>query len=405
MSGRNIGRLGLAVIVTAVSGAIAALVAFGQGAPAHDEHAHHGRQMPPATQPSAQPAPPASAPAEFRGAVSVPVAVQQRIGVTLGEATHTPLRMRVSTVGIVRPDETRLAHVHLKTEGWVTKLHVDFTGQKVRAGEPLLTIYSPAFFTAQREFLSALAVAKASPSPDQQIVLDAARRRLELWDVPKEEIESLESSGNAAAELTLRSPIGGTVLEKKVFAGMYVTPQDELYLVADLSAVWVQAKVYEYELPHIEVGMPATVTLPALPQRRLEGKVAFIDPTVDEATRTVQVRIELPNEQGELRPGMFANAVIEHEMGHGLTVPETAVIRTGERAVAFVAAGTGRFVPVEIVVSPISFEGRLHVLSGLDHGQTVVTSANFLIDSESRLRGEPTGAGEQAPSPQMHHHH
>jgi Cu(I)/Ag(I) efflux system membrane fusion protein len=265
-------------------------------------------------------------------------------------------------------------------------LFVSFTGQKVKAGDPMLSIYSPAFFTAQREYLVALQAAKAMPSPDQQIMVDVGRRRLELWDVPKEEIESLEKTGKALTALTLRSPISGTVLEKKAFEGQYVAPQDELYMVADLSTVWVQAKVYEYELPHIELNMSVAVTLPAFPDREFSGKIAFIDPTVEEPSRTVQVRIELPNDQNQLKPGMFANILISHKMGEGLTVPSAAVIRTGRRDIAYRAEGEDRFVPVQVVISQFKFEDRFQVLQGLRAGDTVVTSANFLIDSESRLR-------------------
>jgi Cu(I)/Ag(I) efflux system membrane fusion protein len=383
------------------------IIANGQTTPGQDPHAghlgHDGMGSMPGMDMSGMDMPgmdmakmPQSAPSGTEGlsAVSIGPAIQQRIGVTLGKAEVTPLLMRIRTVGIVRPNETTVAHIHLKTEGWVQKLFVSFTGQDVKAGDPMLSIYSPAFFSAQREFLVALQAAKATPSPDQQIVVDAARRRLELWDVPKEEIESLEKTGKAMTALTLRSPIGGTVLEKKAFEGQYVAPQDELYFVADLSTVWVQAKVYEYELPHIELNMPVTVTLPAFPGREFAGKIAFIDPMVEELSRTVQVRIELPNDQNQLKPGMFANVMISHQMGAGLTVPSSAVIRTGRRDIAYRAEGEGRFAPVLVVVSPFRFEDRFQVLQGLAAGDTVVTSANFLIDSESRLRaGESSMAG------------
>lgn len=384
------------VLVVGAVGVIA-IIASGQTTSGQDPHAQHqgtggmesmpGMEMPGMEMPQSAPAT-TSAPTMPEGlsAVTIGPAVQQRIGVTLGKAEVAPLLMRIRTVGIVRPDETRVAHIHLKTEGWVTKLFVSFTGQKVKAGDPMLSIYSPAFFSAQREFLVALQAAKLAPSPDQQIVVDASRRRLELWDVPKEEIESLEKTGKALTALTLRSPISGTVLEKKAFEGQYVAPQDELYMVADLSTVWVQAKVYEYELPHIELNMPVAVTLPAFPDREFAGKIAFIDPMVEEPSRTVQVRIELPNDQNQLKPGMFANILISHKMGEGLTVPSSAVIRTGRRDIAYLAEGQDRFVPVLVVISPFRFEDRFHVLQGLQAGDVVVTSANFLIDSESRLR-------------------
>jgi Cu(I)/Ag(I) efflux system membrane fusion protein len=360
------------------------------------EQSAHGQMNMPGMEMPAQPATTTSAavsaPADY-AEVAVAPAVQQRIGVTLDRAERTPLTMRIRTVGIVRPDETKVAHIHLKTEGWVEKLFVSFTGQKVKAGDSMLSIYSPAFFTAQREFLSALQAAKATPSPDQQIIVEAVRRRLELWDVPKDEIDALEQTGKPSKSLALRSPIAGTVLEKKAFEGQYIAPQDELYMVADLSTVWVQAKVFEYELPHIEIGMPVTVALPALPTKEFTGRVVFIDPVVEETARTVQVRIELPNPDGLLKPGMFGRVVISHKMGEGLTVPTSAIIRTGERDIAFRAVSTDRFVPVQVKISPLRFEDRFQVLEGLKAGDEVVTSANFLIDSESRLRA---GGGSMA---------
>ncbi|WP_296706012.1 efflux RND transporter periplasmic adaptor subunit [Rhodoblastus sp.] len=332
--------------------------------------------------------------------VSIAPEVQQRIGVTLGKATETPLTMIIRTVGIIRPDETKLVHIHVKTEGWVEKLFVSFTGQKLKAGDPLLSIYSPAFFAAEREFLSALRAAKSglANAGDQQIVLETARRRLELWDVPSDAIKALEATGKPGKSLTLRSPISGTVLEKKAFEGQYVMAQSDLYMVADLSTVWVQGKVFEYELPHVELGMPVTVTLPSLPMQQFKGKVVFVDPVVDEMSRSVQVRVELPNTDGQLKPGMFGHILISHAMGTGLTVPVSAVIRTGERNIAFRAVSDGRFLPVQIKISPLPFEDRFQVLEGLNAGDEVVTSANFLIDSESQLQA---GGGSMAGMPGM----
>ena len=380
----------LAVTITVL--AAGALMALEQNAatPGKDDMAGmdmgSGKTTAPATSPVS------TSPAEY-APMTVAAEVRQRIGVMVGTAEKTPLTMTIRTVGILRPDETKVAHIHLKTEGWVEKLNVAFTGEKIQAGSPLLSIYSPTFFTARREYITALQAAKADNSPDQGIVVEATRRRLELWDVPKDEIASLEKEAKPGKSLVLRSPISGTVLEKKAFAGQYVTPQDELYMVADLSTVWVQAKVFEYELPHIEIGMPASVTVSALPGRQLEGKVVFIDPTVDEVSRTTQVRIELSNTEGKLKPGMFAAVQISHGMGEGLTVPNSAVIRTGERNIVFVAASEDRFLPVEVEISPLRFAERFQILKGLKDGDRVVTSANFLIDSESRLRA---GGGSMA---------
>lgn len=312
--------------------------------------------------------------------VSISAGIQQRIGVKIGKVVEEPLRMSVRTVGIVRPDETKMTRIQLRTEGWVDKLFVNFEGQKVKKGDALLSIYSPQFLTTQQEYLGA---SEAGNRP----LADLARWRLELWGISPKEIKELETTKAAQKNLTLRSPLTGTVLTKKVMEKEYITPTTELYTMADLSTVWVQAKVYEYELPHVELGQPASVTVPGLPEQMFPGKVVFVQPTVDEATRTVQVRVELPNPDGLFKPGMFAHIEIKHAMGKGLQVPTSAVMRTGERDIVFRADADDRFVPVEVKVSPLRFEGnRFHVLEGLKAGDHVVTSANFLIDSESRLR-------------------
>jgi Cu(I)/Ag(I) efflux system membrane fusion protein len=211
-------------------------------------------------------------------------------------------------------------------------------------------------------------------------------RKLELLDVPASEIEDLEKTGKPHKDITLRSPISGTVLKRDAFEDQYVTAEKELYQIADLSMVWVQAKIYEYELPHVHLDQPATVTVEALPDEERSGKVVFIQPTVEESTRTVQVRVELSNKEGLLRPGMFAEIRIDHDMGEGLLVPEEAVIQTGEHTYAFRAQEGDRFMPVEVTISPLRFEEQYQVLGGLSDGDRVVTSANFLVDSESRLR-------------------
>lgn len=328
--------------------------------------------------------------------VNISQAVQQRIGVMVGQVEETPLTMTIRSVGIVRPDETKVAHIHLKTEGWVEKLFVSFTGQKLKAGDPMLSIYSPAFYAAQREFLAAIRAARSNP--DQQTVIETARQRLELWDVPQDAIEALDKTGKPARSLILRTPISGTVLEKKAFEGQYAMPQAELYVVADLSTVWMQAKVFEHELPHVEVGMPVTVSFPSLPMQTFTGKVVFVDPVVDEMTRSAQVRVELPNPDGRFKPGMFGHILLSHAMGSGLTVPTSAVVRTGDRNIAFRVVAADLFVPVEVKISPLQFGDLFQVLEGLEAGDQVVTSANFLIDSESRLQA---GGGGMAGMPGM----
>ncbi len=332
--------------------------------------------------------------------VTLPAEVQQRIGVTVGTVEQTPLEMTIRTVGIVQSPETRIAHIHVKTEGWVDRLYVSYTGQRVKLGDPLLSIYSPMFFSAQQEFLTALRASKTDigQPDDQKMVLETARRRLELWDVPEDEIDQLASSGQPRKSLVLRSPISGTVMEKQAFAGQYVTSQSDLYLVADLSTVWMQARVFQYELTHVALGMPATVSFQSMAGKPLTGRIVFIDPVVDEMSRTAQVRIELANASGQLRPGMFGDVTIGHAMGKGLTVPASAIIRTGERDIAFKVVAADRFAPVEVKISPIGFGDRFQVLEGLAAGDQVVTSANFLIDSESRLEA---GASSMAGMPGM----
>ncbi|HLA85292.1 MAG TPA: efflux RND transporter periplasmic adaptor subunit [Thermoguttaceae bacterium] len=325
-------------------------------------------------------------------AVVIPKTFQQRIGVRIGRVEKGPLHMTVESMGIVQPDETRIARVNIKTEGWVDKLFVNFVGQKVHKGDPLLSIYSPQFLSTQQELLSSLR-AERTLGVDQQSLSMAARRRLELWDVPADEIDRLARTGEPQKDLVLRSPLTGTVLERSVYEKQYVTPEKTLYVIGDLSTVWVQAQVYEYEIPHVELGQPATVTIPSLPDRRFIGKVVFVQPTVEEVTRTVQVRIELPNKEGLFKPGMFAQISIAHPMGDGLLVLTSAILRTGERDIAYRVEPEDHFVPVAVTISPIRFGDRFQVLEGLAEGEQIVISANFLIDSESRIR---SGGGDMA---------
>jgi membrane fusion protein, copper/silver efflux system len=325
--------------------------------------------------------------------VMIPGELQQRIGVRIGRVEKGPLDMSVEAMGIVRPDQTRMARVGIKTEGWIDKLFVNFVGQVVRKGDPLLSIYSPQFVSTQQELLTALG-ADRSVDAARPSLADAARRRLELWDVPVGEIDELQKSGKVQKDLVLRSPISGTVLEQNVYEKQYVTPEKELYVIGDLSTVWVQAQVYEYEIPHVELGRPATVTIPALPDQQFTGKVVFIQPTVEEATRTVQVRIELSNKEGIFKPGMFAQISIAHPMGEGLLAPTAAVLRAGDRDIVYRVEKGNHFVPVAVTISPIQFGDRYQILAGLKEGEQIVTSANFLIDSESRIqfsRGDAAG--------------
>ncbi|MHB1035100.1 MAG: efflux RND transporter periplasmic adaptor subunit [Pirellulales bacterium] len=357
--------------------------------PSAGGHAGHGGMNMPGMDMGAAAAGQMGTPSSVPGhaTVMIPGELQQRIGVRIGRVEKGPLTMSVRALGIIQPDETRIARVNIKTEGWVHTLFVNFVGQQVRKGDPLLSIYSPQFLSTQQELLNALRTERTLPGAGGQPTLAAAaRRRLELWDVPPEELDAMVRTGEPRKDLILRSPIGGTVLERRVFENQYVTPDKELYVIGDLSTVWVQAKVYEYEIPHVEIGRPATVTIPSLPEDKFTGKVVFIQPTVEETTRTVQVRVELPNPDGTFKPGMFAQIAISHPMGDGLLVPMSAILRTGERDIAYRVEPGDHFVPVEVKLSPIQFGDRYQVLAGLKEGEQIVTSANFLIDSESRIR-------------------
>jgi|GEM_PF-508108 len=327
-----------------------------------------------------------------RAELTIAPALQQRIGVTFGKVKSAPLEVQIRTVGIVRPDETRMTDVQLKTDGWVEALFVNYTGQRVKKGDPLLSIYSPAFLTTQEDYLHARGASRGGAVHDRALY-QAAIERLRLWDVPAEEISRLERTRRPSRTLTLRSRVAGTVIEKKAFVGQKVSASEVLYTLADLSTVWVQAKIYESELAHVSLGQPATISLAVMPDKKFAGRVVFVAAVLDQTSRTVEVRIALPNPGGELKPNMFASVELTHAMGQALLVPAGAVIRTGERDIAFRVDGDDRFVPVEVKIGPDQFGDNFQVLAGLKAGETVVTSANFLIDSESRLEA---GGGNMA---------
>jgi Cu(I)/Ag(I) efflux system membrane fusion protein len=370
------------------------------GGPAAPGHAGHGGMSLPREPSTSEPS---SIPGY--GIVTIPTERQQLIGVRTGAVERGKLLMAIRAVGIIEPDQTRLARVHTRISGWVTKVHVNFVGQNVKKGDPLLEIYSPDLLSTQEEYLIAL-------EGKQKPLVDLARRRLELWGIPADEIKELEKTRKARETLVLRSQIDGRVLERNALEGTRVEPAMELYRIADLSVVWLQAKIYEYELPHIEIGQPVRITLVSQPDREIDGKVSFVEPVLQETTRTVKVRVVLNNAKDELRPGMYADLKIEHDMGTGLLVPESALLRTGERTLAFRVLPEGRFEPVEVKVGG-RFGERVEVLAGLSEGDQVVTSAGFLIDAESRLKsataamgGHQHGAGAAPPAkPKGGHQH
>lgn len=304
---------------------------------------------------------------------------------------------RLRTVGVVALDETRTAHVHPKVRGWIDGIHVDYVGRKVRAGEPLCAIYSQEVYSAEIEFLSILERApRPSTAGAPDALLEAARHRLALWDVPKREIARLESTREPRRTFPLLAPRAGIVVAKEAIQGMFVDPSSELYTLSDLSHVWVLVDVYEADVPYVHLGSGARLTIEGRPAPIL-AKISFLSPTIDESTRTLKVRFELDNRDGHLRPGAFVSAEMELPLGRGLAIPESAVIRTGARSIVFVVHGEhGEHIePREVTPGPLVGD-RYRIEAGLSAGERVATSAQFLLDSESRLRATSAPGGGHA---------
>ena len=323
-----------------------------------------------------------AAPSTVNGYANVKLASdrQQLIGVQTGMTEMRSLGRSVRTVGRVAVDETRLYKISTKFDGYIEKLYVNVTGQPIQRGQPLFSVYSPDLLATQQEYLLAMRAAKQSPS-----LLASARQRLLLWDITPAEIEELERTGSARKSLTIHSPTSGYALNKVAVEGARVTPGEPLFEIANLDHVWLQADVYESELQYVRLGAPATMTLSYVPGRTWTGRVTFIAPTVDSMTRTVKVRLEFDNRDGALKPYMFGDVVIEQPARRVVVVPESAVLQTGTRSVVFVVKSDGIFEPREVSVGTKS-EQFYEVRSGLAAGEKVVTQANFLIDSESRLK-------------------
>ncbi|MFY9821300.1 MAG: efflux RND transporter periplasmic adaptor subunit, partial [Thermoanaerobaculia bacterium] len=299
--------------------------------------------------------------------------------------------------GLVVADETRVRHVQTRMSGWVEKLYVNATGQLVRAGQPLLSLYSPALLATQEEFLraretSARFAGSALPEVRRggEDLVTAARRRLELLDVPAGVITRLEQTGIAQRAITLTAPATGYVTAKSVFEGQQVQPGMDLFTLADLSRVWVEADVYPFEASAVRLGQKAVVKLPYGTGAERTGRIAYVYPTLDPQSRTLKVRIELPNPGLALKPGMYVDVAPDQESAEGIVVPDSAVIDTGVRQLVFVEKG-GSFEPRDVRVGSRS-DGKAVILSGVAAGERVAVRANFLLDSESRLRAALGGA-------------
>ncbi len=324
-------------------------------------------------------------------AVSITSEARQRMGLTTGVVEKRALARTVRTSARIVADETRLYRVSVKTEGWVDKLFTATTGQEVKKGDPLLTIYSPDLVSAQQEHLTALKSGLTN-------LVASSRRRLALWDISAEQIAHLEQSGEIEKTMTLYAPASGYVLDRLVLPGQKVMPSEPLLVIGDLSTVWADADIYESDLPNIKVGMPVELALPYWPGKKFDGKVTFVSPTLDPESRTLKARLEVSNPELLLKPEMFGTATLSYELGEKLAIPEGAVMRNARQTYAFRDAENGRLVPTPITVGARS-DGYYELLSGLNEGDKVVTSANFLVDSESSMKAALEGMGEKARQP------
>lgn len=393
-----LGFVALAVAGYAMRDRLSSVPIVGRLVPAAEEvpvDPHAGHDMPDADMTAESPAAmPETTP---RAEVQIDPRRQQLTGVRTVLVERRPLSVSTRTVGLVRYDETRLADVNLKLSGWIEELFVDYTGRFVEKGQPLFTLYSPELLTTQNEYLMAIdtraqlaqsQVADARRYADQ--LVDAARQRLALWDLPADQIAMLEETRKPQRTMVFRSPVSGFVIEKAAMQGMHVTPGTSLYTVADLSRVWVEADVYESELALVRVGTPATVTVDAYPGERFQGRVIYIYPYADERTRTVKVRFELPNPGTRLKPGLYANIELATALGSGLVIPANALLDSGAEQIVFVAEGDGYFEPRSVQVGH-RLGDDVQILAGLEAGERVASGAAFLIDSESQLRAALQG--------------
>ena len=316
---------------------------------------------------------------------------ERALGVVYITVQRAPLARTIRTVGRIEAAESRIADITPKIEGFVERLYVNTTGESVRRGQALLTLYSPALVAAQEELLIARRLASQVDSTageawrNAQAMLNAARRRLAYWDITQAQIGRVEESGEVTKTMSLVAPVNGIVLEKDVIEGQQVMPGMRLYRLADLSTVWVEGDVFEQDLQFIQEGAQAHIEVAAYPGEHVMGSVSFVYPTVDERSRTNRVRLTVPNSDLRLKPGMFATIYFDANIGEDvLTVPAAALVQTGERNIVFHRHEDGALHPHEVVVGARAGD-RVQIIRGLEEGEVIVASANFLVDAESRL--------------------
>jgi Cu(I)/Ag(I) efflux system membrane fusion protein len=345
---------------------------------------------------------------EERPAVEIPPDKQQLIGVKKAEAAVKSMEKVVRTVGRIEYDETKLVTVNSKVEGWIEKLYVNYTGRYVKEGEPLAEIYSPELFATQLEYLNLLKWKQEKTHRfqrnlefrwgdrygttgqmitfDLEAMIQVAQQRMKFWDITEDQIKELEAEGKPKMTFTLRSPVGGFVIQKPAVQGKRFEVGEKLFDLADLSNLWVISDIYVYELSLIKVGQPAKISLSFLPGKEFTSKVDYIYPLLAGETRTAKVRFIIPNAGGQLKPQMFTNVEIKIDLGKRLVIPEDAVIDTGTRKVVYVDKGEGYLEPREVMLG-LQGEGVVEVTKGLKAGEKVAAAANFLIDSEAKLKG------------------
>lgn len=306
-----------------------------------------------------------------------------RLGITFARAAERPMQQDARVVGTLTYAEPRRVYVNARVDGWVERLHANYTGKPVQRGEVLLALYSPALVSAQEEYLAARRLGDST-------LTDAARRRLVLWDVPSDLIARLDRSGTAERTVSLAAPASGEIAEKMVTQGQAVSAGDNLFLIADRSELWVDLAVYESDARLLRVGMSVEVTVDAFPGQTYAGRVSFIQAVVDSVSRTLTARVALRNRGGQLRPGMYVSARLASAAMPRLVVPLTSVLPTGTRNIVFVNRGDGRFVPREVAVG-LRSDSLVEVVRGLEPGDEVVASATYLLDSEANLASAMQG--------------
>ena len=381
--------------------------AIAQAAAPPSSHAGHGEALP-APPPKAQTATPAAADefGEDAATIEIPADKQKLIGVRSVVAAVVPLHRNIRTIGRIEYDERGLTTINTKIEGWIEKLHVNYTGDYVKKGAPIAEIYSPELYATQQEFLNVLGWTGKKPAGnapsklyynkeadfpdllarDAAAMLKAARQRLKLWDISDAQIDKIEKTGTPIRTLTIYSPASGYVVQKTAIQGTRVMAGEKLLDIVDLAKIWVVADIYERDMPFVKIGQKATINLSYFSEKKFASTIEYLYPLLAGETRTMKARFTIDNPQGELKPQMFTDVEIFIDLGKKLALPEATVINTGNRRMVYLDKGDGIFEPREVTTG-IRAEGFIEITAGVEPGEKVASQANFLIDSEARLKG------------------